>query len=251
MDNNSLFGYPLDFIKKEFLVGLEFAYVTIGATIVLELLSLKTAKACYAKDKKLYLQGVAINLINHFVGGIPLYIAFSIVCMRQYDEAYNYWHVACQVAATILLHSFCYYEVHKTFHSCPGYYKYHKFHHRFNTHVTPISANAVSVVEYIFAYILPFAAAGFTVRPYPDAFRISIYILSISSLLIHTPCIEAWSERNMPEWLVSTHDHMEHHRKLNVHYAAPTVNLDYVVEKLSAIGRTKEGQNEAPSTGGR
>lgn len=242
--DNALFGFALDDIKKEFLVGLEMTCVTIGVTLVLELLSLETAKACYAKDKQLYLQGVAINFVNHFIYGIPVYIVSALVCIRKYDDSHSYGVIAFQTLAVLLIQSISYYEVHKTFHSTPGFYKYHKFHHRFNTHVSPISANAVGFVEYVFAYILPFAVAGFIVRPYADATRLSIYIVSMFNLVIHTPVIEAWSERNMPDWWVSTHDHMEHHRKLNVHYAAPTVNLDWAVEKLNASGKGHEQQQD-------
>ena len=235
-----LFEISSDDIKKEFLLGLEMACVTIAVTLVLELFSLATAKACYAKDKHLYLQGVAMNFVNHFLYGIPVYIVSALVCIRKYDDAYSNRIAVLQILANLSIHSICYYEVHKTFHSCPGYYKYHKFHHRFNTHVTPVSANAVGIGEYIFAYILPFAVAGLIVRPYANATRISIYIISMFNLILHTPTIEAWSERNMPQWWVSTHDHMEHHRKLNVHYAAPTLNLDWAVEALSAVGNEHE-----------
>ena len=55
----------------------------------------------------------------------------------------------------------------------------------------------------------------------------------MTNLSIHTPDSEAWSERNMPAWLVSTHDHLEHHRKSNIHYGAPTFNMDWAIEKLN------------------
>lgn len=238
-------GITFDDVQREFLVGLEIAIVTVAATAVLELFSWETAKAAYAKDKKLYLQGVAVNFVNHFVYGIPIYMISALFFIRKYDEAHNYGLVAAQVVAALLIHSIFYYHVHKTFHSCPGYYRYHKFHHRFNTHVTPISANAVGFVEYIFAYIIPFSVAGAVVRPYADGTRISIYLVSTANIFIHTPVIEAWSERNIPSFWVGVHDHMEHHRKLNIHYAAPTVNLDWAVEKIRAIGaKSKDNQDE-------
>ena len=34
----------------------------------------------------------------------------------------------------------------------------HRFHHRFNSHVSPTTANAVSIAEYAVAYMLPFIA---------------------------------------------------------------------------------------------
>ena len=238
------FGFSSDLINA-FLVGLEVASATIVATIALELYSMETAKAMYEKDRKLYLQAVALNFVNHYFYGVPVYIAAALLFFRQSTEEIPALTIATQVFFILLIHSICFYEAHKTFHSCPGYYKYHKFHHRFNTHVPPMAANAVGFVEYLFAYVLPFAVASAMVGPYEMSMRISIYIVSFTNLSIHTPKIEAWSERNIPAFWVSTHDHLEHHRKLNIHYGAPTFNVDWAVDKMSNVRKRNTTTNAA------
>ena len=36
----------------------------------------------------------------------------------------------------------------------------HRFHHRWNKYVVPVTANAVSLAEYVIAYMLPFIAGA-------------------------------------------------------------------------------------------
>jgi len=230
-------------VETAFLDGLEFASVTILVTLLLEMISWKTACAAYKHNRKLYLQAVCLNFLNHYAYGIPVYMTAALLFIRDDDVNRTPFTVAGQVVAILLVHSICYYEAHKTFHSCPGYYKYHKFHHRFNTYVPPMSANAVGFVEYLVAYVLPFAVAGGIVRPYVTSIRWAVYIVSVTNLSIHTPKIEAWSERHIPAWWVSTHDHLEHHRKLNVHYAAPTMNIDWAVNAMVDAWTKKQQQD--------
>lgn len=234
-------------VETAFLHGLEMSTATLAVTVVLEFFSWETAVAAYKKDKELYLQAVALNFLNHWAYGIPVYLISELFFIRrtlEHESLASTWVVALQVLGVLLIHSVCYYQAHKTFHSCPGYYQYHKFHHRFNTYVSPVAANAVGFVEYLFAYVLPFAVAGAVVRPYYQSIRVAIYIVSMTNLSIHTPKIEAWSEQHMPSFWVSTHDHLEHHRKLNVHYAAPTFNLDWAVSLMD-----KKKDDDAVSTG--
>lgn len=219
-------------LYRAFEVGAEVTTVTLVATVLLELVSIDTAIACYKKDKNLYLTALYLNFKNHYLLGIPVYVAAATLFLRKETGPVHPLVIAAQVLGVLLVHSLCYYQAHKTFHSCPGYYKYHRFHHRFNTHVPPVAANAVGLVEYTFAYVLPFAVAAAAVSPYERSMRIAIYTVSMTNLSIHTPKIEAWSERNLPAWIVTTHDHLEHHRKLNIHYAAPTVNIDWAAEKM-------------------
>ncbi|CAB9507295.1 expressed unknown protein [Seminavis robusta] len=231
------FDFPPGEVESTFMKGLEIVNVTIIVTIILELYSLDTTKIIWAKDKSLYLQAVALNFVNHYLYGIPVYMVAALFFVRKVDEEYSAAFVALQTLGVMAVHSLCYYEMHKTFHTFPKLYKYHKFHHRFHTHVTPMVANAVGFVEYMLAYVVPFAVAGAIVRPYADCLILAVYITSLTNLSIHTPKIEAWSEKNMPSWLVSTHDHLEHHKKLTVHYGAPTLNVDWAVAKLNGGGR--------------
>ncbi|CAB9520252.1 expressed unknown protein [Seminavis robusta] len=228
-----VFDFPQEEIDQAFLRGLEVATVTIAATLLLEVYSFGTTKIILSNNKVLYFQAVVLNFINHYLYGIPVYMASSLFLVRKVDEDYSYGSVALQVLGIMIVQSISYYSAHKMFHTAPGMYKYHKFHHRFHTDVTPMVANAVGFVEYWLAYILPFALAGAILNPYEDSVRLALYITSFTNLSIHTPKIEAWSEQNMPSFWVSTHGHLEHHKKLTVHYGAPTWNVDWFVAKLS------------------
>ena len=57
-----------------------------------------------------------------------------------------------------------YYCAHRWMHTRTMYWA-HRFHHRFNVVVVPVSANAVSLAEYIIAYMLPFVVGAAFLRP--------------------------------------------------------------------------------------
>jgi len=59
----------------------------------------------------------------------------------------------------------------------------------------------------------------------------------ITNLAIHTPALESISVKYLPAWFVSTAFHFEHHRKLAMNYAAPTLNIDIVVRKSNGLDR--------------
>lgn len=55
-------------------------------------------------------------------------------------------------------------------------------------------------------------------------------IITVTNLLIHTPALEKY----VWFWVfVSTHDHLEHHRKLRGNYGAPVFHVDRIVRRLS------------------
>ena len=55
---------------------------------------------------------------------------------------------------------------------------------------------------------------------------IGVGIISINNLLIHTPRLEHLSMSLVPWWAVSTADHLDHHKRLTTHWAAPTISID-------------------------
>ena len=102
----------------------------------------------------------------------------------------------------------------------------HRFHHRFNAHVAPSTANAVSLAEYSIAYMLPFIAGSMVLRPDRYSMFIAVGIISFNNLLVHTPFLADLSAKYVPWWGVSTADHLEHHKRLTTNYAAPTFSVD-------------------------
>merc|ERR1712194_146720 len=67
------------------------------------------------------------------------------------------------------------------------------------------------------------------------------YIISATNLLIHTPMLHELSEQ-LPEWIVTTCSHTEHHRVLSAHYAATTLNIDYFVAKIRGVPYSRKGK---------
>lgn len=225
--------------------GLALANFTILGTLLLELLSLPTVRGVLSqksdKGRSLYLTAWFLNFRNHYLLGIPVYtVAVTLFSRRETDDfdetTESLLLSAWKVFGVVLVHSLCYYYAHKTLHR-PEYYRHHRFHHRFNRYIPPSSANAVTFVEYLVAYVVPFAICTLLVYPTESELRLAVYLVTTANLTIHTPMLERLSERWMPRVLSSAYLHMEHHRKLTVNYAAPTLNIDWFVAKWEAFAK--------------
>jgi sterol desaturase/sphingolipid hydroxylase (fatty acid hydroxylase superfamily) len=238
-----VFPLSLTKIAEHAAEGLELSCWTFVLTLVLEFWSLDTVKNVleqHGAGVPLYRAAILANLVNHFVFGWTIYLCAATVFCRETDEVTSSDRII-SVMTILFVQSIFFYVAHRAFHSNSNWYRHHRFHHRFNTFVVPMAANAVSCVEYIFAYILPFTIAMPFVRPDTLSLRLSVGLVSVTNLMIHTPKLSAVSEKFMPEWLVSTNDHLEHHKKLNCKYAAPTFNIDYLLETIeSRFFPTKE-----------
>jgi len=149
--------------------------------------------------------------------------------------------------AVLSIQAIGYWAGHKLMHRREWYW-IHRFHHKYNQTVVPTAANAVHPLEYIIAYMLPFFIASILIKaPVPCLYN-AAYVVSFCNLLIHTPALHDVSE-NLPVWIVTPMSHMEHHRLLHAHYAAPTINVDYFV--AWAQGKPyKCGRKNRAETGG-
>ncbi|GAX11656.1 hypothetical protein FisN_7Lh016 [Fistulifera solaris] len=219
--------------------GCEVAVGTIVLTVVLELCSLPTVKSVLKQTdgSSLYLTAIWYNFRNHCLLGIPTYaVAVAFLCAPLTSQSHNnILKTIANILSVILLQNLVYYQVHKTFHSSPELYQYHRFHHRFNVHTPPSAANAVSVVEYLVAYVLPFGGIAALVGATEGEMKIAVIVLSVLNLLVHTPRLDS-----LPYWpacLVSPHQHLDHHRKVTVHYASPFCNVDWFVEQCTSLLR--------------
>jgi sterol desaturase/sphingolipid hydroxylase (fatty acid hydroxylase superfamily) len=232
----ALVTFWTDFLG-DVLDGIYLAIGTFVLTLILEIWSLETVRKVLkqpAAGPNLYKAAILSNIRNHFCFGWPIYASAAALFCREKQELDAVDRVGC-VSLILLVHSILFYSAHYLFHSSPELYQHHRFHHRFNTYVPPMAANAVSPTEYIVAYILPFTVPMPFCRPDPISLRISVAIVAITNVLVHTPKLDELSQIYLPEWLVSTHDHLEHHRKLNTKYAAPTINIDYFVENVPKL----------------
>lgn len=212
---------------------------TILLTFVLELVSIPAVKGVLKQrgGKSLYLSAIFLNLFNHLFLAIPLYVLAhvyfgGVLGFWVYEQPLeDYFQSSLRIIAALLVHAICYYHVHRFFHTSRKWYKFHAYHHRFNTYVTPVSAMAVTPVEYCMGYILPFALAAFVVWPLFREIKMAIYIETICNLLIHTPRLEKITENVWPT-IVTPYLHIEHHKRLYVNYAAPILNVDWFVEQF-------------------
>jgi sterol desaturase/sphingolipid hydroxylase (fatty acid hydroxylase superfamily) len=255
--SNSL-DMPLETLSEKAMRGIIdgswlMVYITIP-TLLLELWSLETATALYKKNPRLYCTAIGLNLFNHFVLGMPSYVLG--VCFYAQDlhlpTTSTALVVLLQVMITVVIHSLCFFYVHKVFHTVPQLYKWHKFHHLFNTLVTPVTANAVSPVEYFVAYLTPFMISMTLLRSTETSLWLAIQVISIFNLAMHTPKLQHFYH-SAPQWIVSTEHHLEHHKRLSCHYAAPTFNLDYIAALLSTPATataTTSGDKIAPAAAG-
>lgn len=233
-----------DLLREGAWLGVEVATVTLIVTVALEIASRSTVRALLSSTNdddpvsSLYARAWWYNVRNQFVWGVPVMaLGRALFCRRRSndDETTTKWHdVVFTAALLVTFHAVSYYAVHRAFHTVPGWYRHHKFHHRFRRHVPPSAANAVESVEYLVAYVAPLAVGTVLFRPSVTELRLALYVLSVSNLLVHTPCLEGLSGVRpiCPAWWVSTADHMEHHRRLTVYYASPIINVDWWVQQF-------------------
>mmetsp|Transcript_12284 Transcript_12284/g.29245 ORF Transcript_12284/g.29245 Transcript_12284/m.29245 type:complete len:264 (+) Transcript_12284:232-1023(+) len=228
-------------------------FYTVVLTVLLELWSLPTVRLLLQKQpngRELYAKALFWNIFNQYGLGIPLYPSVAILMTRNDDLEWNHLSAVAsnlfEVVYIWIVHAIGYYYVHKAFHLSPKWYKYHKFHHRFNAYVPPTAANAVEAGEYVLAYLLPFVVA-LAIWPlsqmiHRDNLTLATSVISVLNLLVHTPKLEGKymsSTMNWTRWFVSTEDHLNHHRKLKCHYASPTFNVDNMIDSLSGPWKNK------------
>ena len=104
------------------------------------------------------------------------------------------------------------------------YLKYmHDFHHMFKKTIATVG-NAVEPSEFNIAYVIPFIVGSLLVQPNNFTFKCVIMTISLLNLFIHCP---NFKDLNMPKFLVSPGQHMEHHENYSGTYAAPLLNIDY------------------------
>jgi sterol desaturase/sphingolipid hydroxylase (fatty acid hydroxylase superfamily) len=132
-------------MKERAIEGLKLPLITTILTILLELWSIDTTKKVLKQDGRagtsLYIAAVMSNIINHFVFGVPIYMIATGLFCRDVDEVTAGERIV-SVGTILFVQSIGFYVAHRAFHSNPNWYRHHRFHHRFNTYVVPMAANA-------------------------------------------------------------------------------------------------------------
>jgi len=230
------------FLGSGLLDGAAMSLATLLLTAVLELTALSAVAGIRAKPggRALYAQALWTNFLNIAIIGPPTYlIAVELFCRATPLPPFERW-ATC--VGLILVHSIGYYAAHRAMH-LKFLYNAHKFHHRFNMHVAPSTANAVSLTEYALAYMLPFITGCLVLRPDGPALAGAVAVISLNNLLIHTPAL-AKPSRWLPSIFVSTADHLDHHRRLTTNYAAPTISIDRILATIFGEPNNKHAQRE-------
>lgn len=237
------FGVPMEDLHENVQAGVWLMAYLVVPTLLLETWSHETSRALHKKNAHLYWQAFALNFVNHFGLGAPAY-ALAVTLLAQPEEEFKVRTTVGQVFGLVVVHSICFFQAHQAFHTVKPLYRWHKFHHLFNTHVTPITANAVSMVEYVIAYLTPFGVGMLLFPCSALALQIAIQLISICNIAMHTPKLELLYKTYVPAWLpiVGTAAHLEHHKRLNCHYAAPTIDWDTILATLQRAlkGDTKD-----------
>jgi len=216
-------------LQEGLLIGVAF----LLECLALELLSLDTVAGLLRKHggRELYLKGISYNLVNMLLITPLMYLISEPFNGPAYQPAVV---VASKVFLGLFIHSIWYYLAHRAMHTRPLYWM-HAFHHKYNTHITPAAANAVTPAEYFFAYSLPFVVGAAMLHPERKTKWIVATALSLTNLCIHMPAMEKVHAQWLPSWLVSATFHADHHRKLVMNYAAPTLNWDGVVQAVPPL----------------
>lgn len=211
--------------------GLIIAITTLFTTLILDFFSMSYVFRLFKRKngKELYLKSLYMNIINHFFLGTLSYALFTYLFSSQIAK--SYYFITIEVIFLLLIQSFGYYLAHIMMHT-PKLYFIHKFHHQYSDLVVPMSANAVSIYEYILAYMMPFITGIIIINPDRLSLRITISLVSFANLCIHTPWLSDISDKYIPDYFVKTTDHLEHHKFTLTKYAAPIINLDYIFKNM-------------------
>lgn len=205
--------------------------LAILLTVVLELTCLSHVRKLLLSGipgRGLYVSAWRVNLFNQLLlGPLTYYGTVRFLCDQQHSK--TLCEQAMAAVGIVIVEAMLYYIVHKSLHEVKGLYWMHSYHHRFNTVVLPSSASAVSVAEYIVAYMFPLVSGVCLTRADEAATFAGAFIVAVAHVLIHTPWLEDYE---YPSWIfVSASDHLNHHRKARDNYGAPVFHLDRIVER--------------------
>ena len=163
-------------------VGYYLGFGTLLSVGLLELTNINNVQniISYYGVKK-YLEAWYHTSINSVLFG-P--IVYQIVGENFVDNSkHSKVSITVNIGFIFLIHSWGYYYVHSLMHT-KYLWSIHRFHHTYSNYVTPVVAMAVSPMEYILAYMLPFIVASWALRPSHLELLIGAGIISFCNLLI-------------------------------------------------------------------
>jgi sterol desaturase/sphingolipid hydroxylase (fatty acid hydroxylase superfamily) len=183
------------------------------------------------RDANLYNAGMRATVFNSTVLGAITYFATITYCCVP--GPLTVWQQVSSIFIFILVENVWYYVAHYLMHR-PQLFWIHRFHHKFNTIVIPSSASAVSIPEFLLAYMAPFAIGSWVGGCDKASALTSAGIVAACNLIIHTPTLE--EKMSCLPWIfVMPSDHVDHHQKLNCNYGAPVLHLDRIIAYLQDV----------------
>lgn len=209
--------------------GIKLASVTLSITAILDVLTWNDViklKEEIPYGRELYVKGWKANCINNMLIGPIIY---TLVTANLISRSKHSFFLSSQNSLEMVLwHAIFYYVFHRLMHTAK-LYKIHKFHHQFNKVILASTANSVSNLEYMFAYMLPFILGCMIVYPNELELLVSASIVSIFNLIVHTPSFKGLK---LPWFMVRTEDHFDHHTLQKRNFAAPTFHIDNILQEL-------------------
>ena len=212
------------FSTTGFWIGLSLWMTSIIADSTI---SRKSLCSIYRSNRLLYAKGQLANALNLLGIGPILYGGIRSTVLTETGNFSPYELNPTHLALILALQNIGYFVSHKCFHLSPKFYRFHKFHHKFDKILIPSLGNAVSPTEFIVAYMTPFAVGSLATFPTEITFAAALYIVGLLNMVIH--CQELNSV-NYPKFIVSPKKHSKHHLIRKKHYAAPFIDIDAVLE---------------------
>ena len=158
---------------------------------------------------------ISLNLI--VIG--PLFYTFITknICNQKDKRIYR-----SEVFGLVFIHALLYRFFHEQMHK--RFFSIHKYHHTFKENITISTANAVSVPEFIFAYMSPFLMGSCIIIPTCESLAVSAGIVSFFNFLVH--CEKLYEHEHWIPYFVTPKLHINHHKRLKPStMSAPTFHI--------------------------
>ena len=173
-----------------------------------------------ATQMELYLDAKTIEFFNVIIIAPMLYGIFGPFILDENNFAFE-WFAFFQI---IFIQNILYFFIHRYMHITNA--SIHKFHHLFQEHVFPSTANTVSVSEFLIAYLLPLFVGGCLSKTNEVTFLIASYTISMFNIIVHVKKLE---NIPYPPYLVSPLKHLDHHKRKTKNYASPILDVEWFI----------------------
>jgi sterol desaturase/sphingolipid hydroxylase (fatty acid hydroxylase superfamily) len=231
--------------------GVAFGSLNVIVMLLLEFgVSLEDVRQLRKREggKELHLAGMVATAFNSIVLGSITYAVIIKYCCVQ--SPLTIIQKLRAVMVFLVIENTWYYLAHMTMHTRKFFWM-HRFHHKFNVVILPSSASAVSIPEFLLAYMSPFIVGSYIGGTDKSSAIIAAMIVMAANFFIHTPALEETMSR-LPWFFVTPSDHFTHHRQLTCNYGAPVFSIDRIVNVVKAfLGEdTEQGMESVPSLDG-